>query len=99
MAKALNSINSLRHCLQQFHRDGTVTTIMNNLVHHIFVDAFTDVSILQDVIENYLDQIQDRIIAVTSLNHHLSLDLIPWTSFILCHLPLILRMMRHTLFL
>ena len=71
MVRALENINNLAERIDWFRTERQVAETYHSFIHQIFLDAFTDVSILQDAIGNYLDQIQDRVIALTSLNHHL----------------------------
>ena len=71
MYKALDSITSINQCLHDFSADYNLNETVHNMFHQLLLDTSTDVSIVQDTIGNYLDQVQDRVIALTSLNHHL----------------------------
>ena len=71
MDKALDSITSINQQLCNFTSAYNLDETVHNMFHQLLLDAFTDVSILQGAISNYLNQVQDRVIALTSLNHHL----------------------------
>ena len=71
VVKAVNNLNTLHQRLRDFHSELRLESTYNTLIQHIFIDALSDISILQDAVGSYLDQVQDRIMALTSLNHHL----------------------------
>ena len=71
LTQTIHKISTLDQRMYQINEDRTFTKTVYTVVHNIFIDAFTDISILHDALGNYLDQVQDRVMAITSLNHHL----------------------------
>ena len=71
MEKALHGINNLQRRLKEIQIIDAVDTAYENMIQRILIEAFTDISVLQDAVNNYLTYVQDRILALTSLNHHI----------------------------
>ena len=78
LEQTMKGLQSMEKRIKQLHIGAAMDDAFDGLILEILVEAFQVISMLQDGTQIYMDMVQERCLALTSLNNHmLSPSLVP----------------------